>query len=88
MTTHNKSFIASICLLLFLDANHLQESINKIKDFKKSKRRTLLLQWMMMPKHLLAKFRLPSATCFFRGEQQQKEMQVKAESLRVVPFNN
>lgn len=88
MTTHNKSFIALTCLLLFLDANHLQESINKMKDFKKSKRRTLLLQWMMMLKHLLAKFQLPSATRFFRGEQQQKEMQVKAESLRVVPFNN
>lgn len=59
MTTHNKSFIALICLLLFLDANHLQESINKMKDFKKSKRRTLLLQWTMMPKHLPENFGFP-----------------------------
>lgn len=99
----NQLFIAWISLLLFLDANRLQVSIRKITDFKKSKRRTQLLRWshcmklykslcgilssIQMPKHLLENFWLPSATCFIKGEQQQKEMEAKAESLRVITFN-
>lgn len=45
-----------------------------------------LLSQIQMLK-LLEKFWLPSATCSFKVEQQQKERQAKAGSLRVVTFN-
>lgn len=81
-TFWHQLFIAWISLLLFLDANHVQVSIKKIKDFKKSKWRTLLSQWsyclklhkgvsgllssIQIPKHLHEKFWLPSASCFLK----------------------